>query len=184
MFGSEDTGFKPYDKDFGQKLMAEQFNIKDLRSWKHREHWPDNPATLASATGKPKLFMTSSDERDWLRYPGKKIFLYTDYRTHLRLASSKRAFWFARQESPTLGYIKRAIKNVSDGLLKEVHATKVFTEKNGGITVRWQDVLTPKGLIDFFDKLGLKSNQDNMRFLEDYIKLHPKPFLDKLGIES
>lgn len=172
---------EPYDV---RKAIAEQFDIKITSEWKKKEKLPDNTATLELKTTTPKLFMTffvpsGVVYTEWLALPGTKAFVYTDCKSHIRLASAKNAGW-AADRPLRIDQVKRLLKSSIQGLIKEVFFVKKYIEQNNGITIRWQDALTKDGLNKIFKQFDVTANQDNFDFMEAYIKLHPEKLLCKV----
>lgn len=85
-------GYMQYVIDY---VILNQWNVKGV-NWKSKEVWPNNKCTEQTifSVDKNKIFFTCNDIDDWLRLPGKKIVLYTDVRSHLRLALYKKSNWF------------------------------------------------------------------------------------------
>lgn len=69
----------------------------NTQSWKSTEIWPNNEKTLSSccADRKYKIFFTCNDLEQWAMLPGKKIVLFTDVATQIRLSMYKKA-WIYR----------------------------------------------------------------------------------------
>ena len=183
MLDVKSKGVIAYEPSIAKRLIDEQYSASELEHWKKVEHWPDNDATLIMATSKRRLFMNASEEKEWLKYPGKTLYLYTDHKTQLRLASAKRAFYFGGDTPPDITYLKGKIRKTVDGLLPEVYLTKRKAEKMGGVTVKLQDLLRTQGLVDLFSDLDLPMSDKNEDFLKFYLRLHPKWFLNKLGLD-
>jgi hypothetical protein len=76
-------------------VIKHQWQINQT-AWKSTETWPINDSTIANCPVDRdyKLYYTCNDIDQWLTYPGKKIVLYTDIWSHIRLSSYKKAWKF------------------------------------------------------------------------------------------
>lgn len=99
-----------FDQQF-DTVHFQNWNI-DTQSWKSTEIWPENERTLTSFCPyrNYKIFYTCNDIDQWLTLPGKKIVLYTDIRTQLRLAMHKKAWVYVRNQTMSTS-TKNKIRN-------------------------------------------------------------------------
>ena len=88
-FGDKLNDFS--NKDYYSFIRNKNFNIKKLEEWKDTEIWPRNNVTKLIKIPKPKIYFTCNLTDEWLNFTGKKIFLYTDLKSQIRLTINKRA---------------------------------------------------------------------------------------------
>lgn len=99
-----------FDQQF-DAVHFQNWNI-NTQTWKSTEIWPVNERTLESCCPDRdyKIFYTCNDIEQWLTLPGKKIVLYTDIRTQIRLAMYKKAWKYIASQK-TFSKTKNTIRN-------------------------------------------------------------------------
>jgi len=166
------------------EIRDKNFNIKNLETWKDTEIVPRNTFTLNKITDKNKIFIHCNDNDidDWMRYPGKKLMIYTDINSHLRLAYYKKAKTFDSYMKPcTFTKIKDILtKRKQKNCFNKVSAMLKKTD----IAIYYQDILTIDGLNNLFKELNLQISDANIQFMKQYLSLHPKKLLKKIGVED
>jgi hypothetical protein len=98
------------------EVVEHNWDIKDHTKWKQNEVWPINADTLASrCSDRPfKIFFTCNIIDDWLKYPGKKVVLYTDIETQLALAKYKQAWVYAGGRDPSDSQLLQLMQRAVD----------------------------------------------------------------------
>jgi len=161
----------------------EQFKNIDTRNWKGTESWPDNKKTLITDTKLRKIYFTCNnpDSKRWVDFPGNKVILYTDLKSHMRLVLFKKAFCY---NETGIFSIKNKVKEFYkfNPFLKIKKIQKICKIPETHM-IYYQDILTVDGLTRVLENLGCKINQNNIDFLNHYISLHPPKLLKKIGIE-
>jgi hypothetical protein len=162
------------------------FRKDRIKSWKAEEVPPDNPATLLLETDKRRIFSVVNSLDLWHKYPGRKIVLYTDLRTQIRMTHWKKAFWFF--ERPTHDWqiedscrgFRQLVKDNPNNIFGKYIENNLFDY----YTIKLQDILTVDGLAKVFEDLGTKITQKNIDFINYYLDAHPPKLLDKCGIKK
>jgi len=67
------------------------FGIKEKNKWKSNELFPDNNKTLKLKNNTKRIFYTVNEFDEWMDLPGKKILVYTDIHSQIRLNYYKRS---------------------------------------------------------------------------------------------
>ena len=77
-------------------ILKKQWNIVNSKHWKSAEYWPDNLQTEKKICidRKNKIYYTCNNVDTWNQFPGKKIDIFTDIHSQIRLSSFKNAKWF------------------------------------------------------------------------------------------
>lgn len=160
-----------------------QFNISEIKFWKNTEIWPDNDLTKTYQTSLRKIYFYCNDCADWINAKEYKICLYTDYKSHIRLAANKRAYFYTKGHLYNNNYIehtKKLLKNYNS----EIYKKYKIAMKKSDLNVRTQDVWTVDGLENFLNKVGCEIQQVNIDFLKRFLNLHPKKLLEKIGVNN
>jgi len=159
-----------FDKQF-DVIHSKNWNINP-QAWKSTEIWPRNQDTLVrSCTDrKYKIFYTCAgvidDVEEWLKWPGKKIVLYTDIRTQLRLAMSKKAWYYykAKNNQDKINIIK-----------KEIRQSKVYKQCDVGLTAfeALQHADESVKLQDFIKLMSSDAaNKQQQQFTHQWLNYH------------
>jgi hypothetical protein len=158
------------------------FDIKNPDDWKNTEIFPDNNRTLQLKNNSNRIFYTVNDFRSWMKLPGKKILVYTDARSQLRLNWYKRTYWFWKTEKTYIFFYKIAkgiLKNKKGLYDKPVYVAMTRAD----LMVKFQNLLTVESLEKELKNFGCDITQDNVDFLNHYLSLHSPKLLRKLGVE-
>lgn len=157
-----------------------QFQFQGTKGiWRHLEIMPNNNITqsLQSHKYKYKLyFYRSSTVDDWKAYKGKKIILYTDFKTQLRMALYKKAKWFdndsVKNRDILVSDVKNVINNIDviDGINKEAHDLIPLAD----YTVTLQQLIN-----DTHEIFQENINQTQLDLIRHYKSLHPTLLLKK-----
>jgi len=170
---------KPY-----LEINKKQFDILDIKSWKNNEVWPENTLTKKEKNTLRKIYFHCNDIKDWINAEEFKICLYTDYRSHIRLAANKQAFFYNTEGSyydgNYIGYTKKLLKDYNSEIFK---GYKVAMKK-ADLNVKTQEVWTLKGLEKFLNTVGCEMQQHNIDFLKKFLNFHPTKLLQKIGVSS
>jgi hypothetical protein len=156
-------------------IIQHQWN--NSAGWKSTEQWPENSVTLS--TGCPqrkyKIYFFCNDVDQWKNYPGKRIVLYTDIFSQLRLGAFKHANWFRNTTLNTKQIIKEILKNNITKINNEyIHADLVSAFNSADLVIKLQDLITdPTGT------LGIAPTDDHIKFRNHWKSLHPTQLLEK-----
>lgn len=148
-----------------------QWNINTAQ-WKSSEVWPVNANTLTSASvDRPyRIFFVCNDTAQWLTLPGKKIVLYTDVKTQIRLSMYKKAWRFANAEN-TVSTAKTIIRCAKDykGCLVSENTFRALEQADHAILLQ-----------DFVgDMLSKSSSSRQHQFTQQWLDSHPIGLLRK-----
>ena len=66
-------------------IFENQWNISETCNWKDTETWPDNDRTLQSNFNN-KIFFHCNDVGNFIKFPGRKVVVYTDLSTQWQMA--------------------------------------------------------------------------------------------------
>ena len=165
------------EKDY-DSIRFKNFNINLLKEWKNNEVKPDNKITSRLKTKRKKIYFHVNDTEEWKKYTGKKILLYTDLRSQLRMCYAKKAGIFLNSNC-SIDEVKKILNgkknyycnNLDNEIFKDCYKIKL------------QDILTVDGLEKILTELGCNIEQKNIDFLNYYLSLHPKKLLEKIGIK-
>jgi hypothetical protein len=158
------------------------FDIKNPDEWKKNEIFPDNKRTLTLKNNSNRIFYTVNDFTSWMKLPGKKILVYTDVRSQLRLNWYKKTYWFLDTEK-TYNFFYKMAKGVLKSK-KGLYEKRVYLAMtHADIMVKFQNLLTVESLEKELKNFGCDITQDNIDFLNHYLTLHPPKLLKKLGVE-
>jgi hypothetical protein len=172
---------------FKKVVYKNQWNIGP--EWKNTESWPINSVTQTMDLGKQKIYFTCNQIEQWESLPGKKVFLYTDLRTELRLAWYKKAFayykkWYKDEIVTTTEAIRRtklAIRNaeVIDGEIYTKGVQRAMEQADVKISLK--DLVNNPGaaLLNNFD---LSINESQQTHIDNWINLHPVQLLSKTNL--
>lgn len=147
-------------------VYSHNWNIRQPTDWKTTEIWPVNQHTLQSncADRKYKIFFTCNKVDEWVKWPGKKIWLYTDLRTQLRLAMYKKAWHYNKSAEKLFTRTKNIIKSAKmyrgDLVTKEAFDALEHAEH----AVKLQDFVT--------QMLGEHSTQQQKAFTNQWLGYH------------
>ncbi len=157
-------------------ILQNQWNTSN--HWKSTEHWPDNPTTLSTLCPgrKYKIYFFCNDVDQWKKYPGKKVVLYTDIFSQIRMSLFKRANWFLKSsQTNTKQIIRNILKNNSTNVNNEYIYNKVVPAiEFADQVIKLQDLINnPTDVID-----GLMTDT-HINFRNHWKSLHPTQLLEK-----
>jgi hypothetical protein len=175
-----DNGQTSDDVDLNQ-LIKDQFTFSSYENWKKNEKLPFNELTKKILTSKRKVYFHCNEYKDFDK-SNKNIFLYTDSRSQIRLASLKNAYYWYNMKVDS-SFIKYLIRNSKNNMFKEVFILKYGVEKFGGTSVKLQNIVNPIGLTEFFTKINVTVTKENLEFIDFWKNLHPPKLLQKIQIE-
>lgn len=149
---------------------------RDYDNWKSRELWPDNKCTLSSPSTLRKILFSCNDFSGWMSYPGKKVLLYTDLKTHIEMCYLKKSN-FLQYEDPS-SYINKMLSNKISFNGCDISPEYTSALEHFDISIKLQDLCTnPESELS---KLGIIANAKQKNFLNFWINLHPKHIKDLL----
>lgn len=168
-----------YDENL-QAIIKNQWNINE--SWKSTEHWPDNNATLkTTCVHRPyKVYFFCNDHIGWKSFPGKKILLYIDIRSQLRLAHFKQAWVFFNKPSHQWYRIMRDVLQQSI-FYNDIHIdiTVHRAREIADNCISLQQFLLCPGI--FFNR---EHNANQKKLIRNWAQLHPQKLLHKIGLSQ
>jgi hypothetical protein len=148
-------------------------------AWKSTETWPINDSTLVKCPvdREYKLYYTCNDIDQWLKYPGKKIVLYTDIRSQLRLAFYKKSWKFqidhCMYKSKTRSILKSAIDFRNDWCYEELSRAIALSDQQ----IKLQEFVQNPKLITGAESTGAQINLHNQ-----WLRNHPVDLLQRCQI--
>lgn len=164
------------------------FSLNENRlKWKEKEFWPDNINFKKRKSDQAKLFLICNplfnkdcfDDNFYVSQETRKILLYTDLSTQLRLAYDKGAYWFTdtsknQFKSPKkLSQYLKQIKNSYEFYDKEKVDPKV---------IRIISVFKPSIILKLQDLLNLSDlNLDQKKFVNYWLSLQGRKGLVRLN---
>jgi hypothetical protein len=160
-------------------IRFKNFNINSLNEWKNSEIIPDNVITAQLKTKIKKIYFHNNDVDEWTKYSGKKILLYTDLKSQLRLCYAKKAGIFLNNKCSI-----NEVKNVLNGKKNYCYNNLDNEIFKDCYKIKLQDILTVSGLEKMLTELNCNLKQENIDFLNYYLRLHPKKLLEKIGIKD
>lgn len=171
------------DQDFDSKLKSiidHQWSIPTTSKWKQNEVWPDNSVTLAQAAPRPyKVFLTCMTPYpgSWPDLPGKKVLLYTDINSQIRLAAAKKAIWFRDGKRLSKTQIKKFIQQAfAANNHKIYHRLQPYFD-TADYTICLQDLMARPELV-----LGAAVTDQHRQFTQHWKNCHPVSLLEKTGL--
>ena len=147
---------------------------------KSTEIWPSNSSTLMvnPVDRQYKLYFHCNEIEDWLACAGKKIILYTDIQTQLRMAWCKKAFWFV---VPDQNFVKQS--KIQLRRAKNWNNVQVMPELVTGVFSKADQIIYLQDLLNQPEKVfGIPSNAEQLKLREKWISLHPPILLKKSKI--
>lgn len=168
-----------YDENL-QAVIKNQWNING--PWKSTEHRPDNNATLkTTCVHRPyKVYFFCNDHSSWKSAPGKKILLYTDIRSQLRLAHFKQAWvFFDKPSHQWHGIMRKSLQQsiFYRGTQINNNLQQAFEIADDYITLQ-QFLLCPS---IFFNR---EHNANQKKLTKNWAQLHPQKLLHKIGLSQ
>ena len=176
IFKAKNNNFKSFND-----IKNSMFNISNPNKWKENELFPDNNLTLKFKSNKNKIFYNVNEYDEWLKLPGKKILIYTDLRSQIRLTWYKKAKWFMSKPHNYKNFYYIA-KNILKNNKNLYHNSVSDAMQYADITVKFQDLLTPESLKIELKKFNCDISQENIDFLNYYLSLHTPKLLQKIGV--
>ena len=171
------------DQGFDTKLKLifdQQWSISNVSDWKQGEIWPINSNTLAGLSPRPyKIYFTCASKETvrWPEYPGKKILIYTDIKSQLRLAGSKKAHWFNSGQQPTITQIKKFIRQSFKANGQRINSKLQPYFDTADYTICLQDLIARPELV-----LGAAVTDQHRQFTQHWKNCHPASLLEKTGL--
>lgn len=161
-----------FDQQFGA-VHSKNWNI-DPQAWKSTEVWPINEKTLSSccADRKYKIFYTPNNLTQWSKLPGRKIVLYTDISTQIRLSMYKKAWKYPNLKTFSgMKNIRRTSRKYNDCAVDSVVSAAL---QRADYTVKLQD----------FVKLMMSdsANEQQRQFTQLWLNHHPADLLRRCGL--
>jgi len=166
-------------------INEKQFNVQDMKLWKINEVWPKNMLTKNYQTSLRKIYFNCNNVEEWFNIKEYKICLYTDLKTQLRMSMHKKSYFYDiynkdYNEENYISFTKSLLKDGHNNMLKYYK----IPMKKSDLNVRFQDLLSLKGLENFLNSVGCELKQKNIDFLKHYLSLHPTKLLQKIGVSS
>jgi hypothetical protein len=171
--------------NFKENIYKKQWGPSD--EWKKNEIFPDSELTLLSENyDKPKITYMCNWFGEWHLMPGKKVIIYTDIETELRLSWYKKASIFYKhtykdstitipQSIRKAKYHYRNAETI-DGI-KYRRGLRDLLEQ-ADIKINLHEVIhDPKTVL--FNNFGIEYNEDQKAHIEHWLSLHPKKLLEK-----
>ncbi len=152
-------------------------------SWKSTEIWPNNELTAAEPSIRPRIFFHCNNRDAWLASPGKKVMLYTDVHTQLRMCSYKSAgMFFDTQGASKFSIHRQHLKTAVHNPLTrcKIDTWAVDEPEHADILVRLQDLINcPEQVLLQF---GVDLTSEHLQLLQQWRAQHPPWLLAKCGI--
>lgn len=154
-----------------RKIINKQWDIQTSNEWKQNESWPNNDFTFTTRTNakQHKIYFHCGDVNNWIKFPGKKLLLYTDIETQYKLAEAKSAWIFNPDEPFKIGenVLGSAFTDTLNNhtVSSEVKRSAEFADE----IIYLQDILR-----DAKYYLGISENPEQQEFITNWINLHKK----------
>lgn len=160
-----------FNKQF-DLVHTRQWNV-NTDQWKSTEIWPVNNNTLISncIDRDYKIFFTCGDVDQWLTFPGKKIVLFTDITTQLRMSMYKKA-WLYQTTPATFSSVKKILKTS-----KEYKEFRVSNPTANALAHAEQSIY-----LQDFVKVMLNSTVEQQTFTKHWLSNHPVALLNKCNL--
>jgi hypothetical protein len=183
------TGFDA-DKSINS-IVNEQWNVSDHSKWKTSEIWPNNLATLSTATSLARLYFVCNPDINRKSFiTAKNLVLYTDIDSQIELAYYKKANWFLddRNSSLKIATFKKFAdcRLPSVGNYKEdlVDLSILPFLSNADVVVKLQDLVNSNGSV-LENLLEIPAiNKQQRDLICHWKQLHPPELLQKIGINN
>lgn len=182
-FGHFNQPDRPTFKVNYDEIRKYLFSERDHNDWKKTELPPDNIMT-AKIKNKNfnRIFFSMNFPEKWDLYAGKKVLVYTDLKTQVRLSWYKKAFWFIGKNDNYDLFIKEAKEILSNN--KNLYYNPVYELfEKADILIKFQDLLNEKTLEIELNKFGVEITQEHIDFMNHYKSLHTPLLLHKIGVE-
>ena len=157
---------------FKEKLET-QWNITDASDWKSHELWMTNRLDFVPRQGRYKLFFSTNDINEWKIYPGKKLYLYTDARTQVRMALKKRANWFFKRLNGDRYMNISSIKRILNTKVK-FNDMEVIPDVCESIALAEKHILLQDLILDPVATLGISNTVEQQELINRWTELHKK----------
>lgn len=157
---------------FKEKLET-QWDIPDPSNWKSHELWMTNRTDFVPRPGRYKLFFSTNDVVEWNMYPGKKLYLYTDVRTQIRMTLKKRANWFFKKMNGDRYMNYSSIKHILNTrvLLDDLEVIPNVAES---IEISEKHILLQDLILDPVKTLEISNTLEQQKLMNTWIELHKK----------
>ena len=171
-----------FDLEF-DLIRQHQWNVDVAANWKHNEHFPVNDITAQSnLSDRPhKVFFTCNFIDEWLKYPGKKVVIYTDIQSQLELSKSKKSFiynTFGDEEAE-----QRSKKMIEFALPYNEHTVfKPVVEQAlpaADHVIYLQDLIRNPEQV-----LNIDITQQHKDFTQQWLGLHSDALLSSIGLSK
>lgn len=182
-------GYDSWFNYFKECIYPLQWEVND--GWKKNENWPNNIKTLLMENyGKPKIFFTCNDFSLWKKIPGKKVIIYTDIRTELRLCLFKQANHFLKYKFVdgiiTKQSVVKTMRSVLRGPIEiynniEYKKGTQYMLAQSDIVINLQELVkNPEKVL--LENFGLTLNEDQRNHITNWLSLHPTKLLQKIHL--
>jgi hypothetical protein len=182
---SGDAEYVDWFNNFKQTIYSKQWAPSN--EWKQNESFPDNRSTLTSENySKPRIVYTCNWFGEWSILPGKKVIIYTDLETELRLSWHKKAnIFYKHTYEDSIITIPQSIKKARfhyrnaetiDGVKYKRGLRELIEQADIRINLH-ELIHDPKTVL--FNNFGIEYNEDQKAHIEHWLSLHPKKLLEK-----
>jgi hypothetical protein len=120
----------------------------------------------------------SPDSDVWPEYPGKKILIYTDIKSQLRLTRSKNAGWFFNENHPTTT-IKKFMRQAF-----AVNDLKIYNRLQSHFNTADHAVYLQDLVANPESVLGIPGTDQHQQFTRHWKNCHPRELLLKTGLDQ
>lgn len=168
------------DQGFDTKLklvLDHQWNIETTSKWKQQEVFPNNSATLSDPSPRPhKIFFSCMhiDSDIWPDFPGKKVLLYTDINSQLRLAGAKKANWYNHGKRPSITQVKKFLRQSFTVNDQKVYSRVQEHFAAADYIICLQDLIARPEAV-----LGHAITDQHRQFTQHWKSCHPAELLQK-----
>lgn len=162
-----------YDKEL-DLVRSYQWNIDPLQ-WKNTEVPPSNKRTISAAcvSRKYRIFYSCNVISHWIGWPGKKILLFTDLETQIRMSMYKRAWLYNNTTSHPISITKGLLKNA-----KTYNGHRVSADMYRALQYADQVVY----LQDYVKSMLNSEDESQKKFTQFWLGLHPADLLRRCNL--
>jgi hypothetical protein len=189
-FDDHHDSYDSWFSNFKENIYKKQWAPSD--EWKKNERFPNSELTMASENyNKPRIVYTCNWFGEWNLLPGKKVIIYTDIETELRLSWYKKAnIFYKHTYNDSVITIPQSIKKAKYHYRNAEVINGVKYRRGLGSLLEQADIrINLHELINdtenvLFDNFGIRYNEEQKLHRDYWLSLHPKKLLEKTKLLS
>lgn len=163
-----------FDKQV-ELIRSYQWSIDPVR-WKNTEIplFNDKTLTTKCAGRELRIFLVATLIDHWFRYPGKKVVLFTDLKTQLRMLLHKRAWMYNDAEKHPISITKELLRSAKTYNGHTVSANTFEALQHADHVVYLQDFVK--------SMLSNDASESQREFTRLWLNLHPPSLLQRCNL--